>query len=224
MNLLAIDTSSENISLSVSRQDKIAVKFNRRIKFGATKLMPLIEEYAEKEGIDLKEMDAFVIGAGPGSFTGLRVSFSIIKAFHLVYNKPVIKIGSFFSLGYPFIKKYEKIAVISDARRDLIYGAAFKVKKGVLKIDGKEKLFLLKDFVKNKQDYFFVSYDQHLRRQALDLFPRVNFYDKPVWPKAEVLLELGRQEYFKGKFTPLSKLAPLYLHPKTCQIRNIVKR
>jgi tRNA threonylcarbamoyladenosine biosynthesis protein TsaB len=222
MNLLAIDTSSENISLSVMRKGKICVDFNQRVKFGASLITPLIEKSLKEASLSLDKIDAFVVGAGPGSFTGLRISFSIVKAFTCAIGKPLIKIGSFLSVAYPYKDKHEKIAVISDARRSLIYAASFKVKRDNLKMEGKEKLVNLDDFIKEKKDYFFITYDEHIREQVLKLNPKIDFYSKKVWPKASYLLELARDYYKKSEFTSLNRFEPLYLHPKTCQIRKKV--
>ncbi|UCD15550.1 MAG: tRNA (adenosine(37)-N6)-threonylcarbamoyltransferase complex dimerization subunit type 1 TsaB [Candidatus Omnitrophota bacterium] len=219
MNLLGIDTSSDNVSLGIIRKGRLAVDFNRRIKFGASKVMPVIEKYVKKTSLDLRKIDAFVVGAGPGSFTGLRISFSIVKAFSLSLDKPVIKVGSFFSMAYPYRKKHKKIAVIGDARRGLIYAASFKVNKDVLKIEGREELVDLESFVRRRKDYFFVSYEEHLKRKVLEAYPAIKFCNRQTWPRAGYLLELAKDYYVKGKFTALDKLVPLYLHPKTCQIR-----
>jgi tRNA threonylcarbamoyladenosine biosynthesis protein TsaB len=50
----------------------------------------------------LEEADYFVVDVGPGSFTGLRVGLSLVKALTLVHEKPVIPITSLevLSFGY----------------------------------------------------------------------------------------------------------------------------
>jgi len=222
MNLLAFDTSSYNLSLALLKKDKIVVDFNRLLKFGASSLIPTLEHYIKNSSMDLKKIDAFVVGEGPGSFTGLRIAFSIAKAFNASLKKPVIKIGSFFSMAYPFKDKYDRIAVISDARRNLIYAVSFRCRGGQIKKEGKEKLMLLSEYIKTHQDYFFITYDKNIREEALSLNPKLNFYSRDVYPKAKYLLELARLSYKKKEFIPLDKLKPLYLHPKTCQIRRKV--
>ena len=219
MNLLAIDTSSYNLSFALLNKGKVAVDFNRRMKFGASNLLPAMERYMKNASLSLKNMDAFVIGEGPGSFTGLRIAFSIVKAFSLAFRKPVIKIGSFFAMAYPFKDKYAKIAVITDARRNMIYASLFHCKNGQIKKKAKEKLTTLKEFVAVHQDYFYITYDGHLREEVLALYPKLNFYRRDVYPKAKYLLELAKTS-FKKEFTSLERLKHLYLHPKTCQIRK----
>jgi len=228
LNLLAIDVSSQNLSLCIIRKDKIVVDINRKVRFGASLLISYIDKSLKKASLDLKGIDAFVLGSGPGSFTGLRVSYSVVKAFAVALNKPVIALGSFFSCAYPFKNKEEKIAVVSDARRNLIYLGCFKILRlkaqdgeggKVLKKEGKEKLINFEELT-DKKGYLFVTYDSHIREQALNSNLGINFYPKDVHPKARYFFPLAKEYYSKGKFTSIDKLKPLYLHPKTCQVKK----
>ncbi|MCF7907401.1 MAG: tRNA (adenosine(37)-N6)-threonylcarbamoyltransferase complex dimerization subunit type 1 TsaB [Candidatus Omnitrophica bacterium] len=220
MNLLVVDASSENISLAIKYKGKLVADFNRKKRFGASLLIQQIDRQLSKNKLSLKSMDAFVVGSGPGSFTGLRISFSVIKAFMLVTKKPTIEVGSSYSLAYALRNKSSKIAVISDARRGLIYGVCFKSRLGVLRKEAKEKLYKLEEFIKNKEDYLFCTYDKDLRDQVSNLNKKIGFYDKDLYPKARDLLLEAELCYNQGKFTTIDKLKPLYLHPKTCQIQK----
>ena len=219
MNLLAFDVSSHNFSLCIKQDEKLVLDINEIIKFGASELVVNIEKNLKKFNLDLDSFDAFVIGAGPGSFTGLRISFSVVKAFMLALDKPVIPVCSFYSCAYPFRNDSEKIAVIADARRGMIYLACYKSKNGNFKKDGKERLVKLADLIDMK-DYFFITYDSNIREQLLSCSKGINFYPKDVYPKAKYLLPLAEDNYKKNKFVSVEKLSPLYLHPKTCQIRK----
>lgn len=220
VNLLGIDASSENISLCIKQDGKIKLDFNRRLKFGASRLIPYIEKAFKESSLTLKSFDAFVVGSGPGSFTGLRISFSIIKAFMLATGKPAIAIGSFFSCAYPFLKRQRQIAVISDARKNLIYAACFKPKGAILEKEDKEKLYSLEEFINKRKEHLFITYDAHLRAKALAYNSHIDFYARNIYPRALYLLPFAEMCYNKRRFTPLEKLEPIYLHPKTCQIRK----
>ena len=219
MNILAIDTSSSNLSFTVFSNGRVLTGFNRCYDFGASKLISFVDKSFKRLHIGLKDIDVFAIGCGPGSFTGLRISFSIVKAFALASNKPVISIESFYLMAYPFAKTYEKIAVIADAKRNLIYGGSFRVKNGALHKEQKEKLIALEEFARSKKDYFFVTYDTGLHKALLDLDSKISFYQKAVHPKTNCALSVIEKMYKKRKFANISELEPLYLHPKTCQIR-----
>ncbi|MCM8786646.1 MAG: tRNA (adenosine(37)-N6)-threonylcarbamoyltransferase complex dimerization subunit type 1 TsaB [Candidatus Omnitrophica bacterium] len=217
MNLFAIDTSTENISFALLWQDKLIINYNKRLKFSSSKIILYIDRYIKKYKLNLKNIDALVIGNGPGSFMGLRISHSIIKAFSLIWQKPIIAIGSLFSVAYNF-KDKEKVAVIASAKKNLIYAATFKKKKSIFAQEGKEKLTTLEEFIKEKKDYFFVTYDEDIRREVLKHYLCVDFCKKNIWPSAANLLEIAKDYFRKNKFTPLQKLEPLYLHPKTSQV------
>lgn len=220
MNILAIDSSSENLSISMLWRQKVLFDFNRHFKFGASKLVYFIDKNLSKHNISLNDIDVFAIGQGPGSFTGLRVSFSVIKAFMISLNVPVVSIESFFSMAFPFIKDHKKIAVISDARRGLVYASSFTVKDNLLKREEKASLASLRDFVRGKSEYFFVTYDKHLYKELSEINPEINFNQKVVYPKAKYYLKIAENLAKKKRFIAVGDLEPLYLHPKTCQIRG----
>tara|TARA_B100000315_G_scaffold205461_1_gene199227 strand:- start:371 stop:1036 length:666 start_codon:yes stop_codon:yes gene_type:complete len=219
MNLLGIDASSQNISLSVMLEGKIKVDFNQRIDFGASELTVYIDKALKKLSLKISDFDAFVLGSGPGSFTGLRISFAVIKAFALTTRKPIIALDSLLSCAYPLREKYEKIAVICDARKNLIYFSSFTFKKGNFKKKSKVSLLSLKQLAK-KKDHIFITYDSHLRKELQAAYPRIEVYSKDIYPKIKNLMHLAGDYYQRKKFTPLKRLEPLYIHPKTCQIRK----
>lgn len=220
MNILAVDSSTQNLSLSVLWQGKVLFDFNRHLKFGASKLVYFIDKNIKKHHVNLSGIDVFAIGQGPGSFTGLRVSFSIIKAFMISLNVPAVCIGSFYSMAYPFFTEgHKKIAVISDARRGLIYAATFTVKNNVFQREVKEHLAQLRDFARGKSEYFFISCDEHLYKELSEINPEINFNQTAAYPKAKYYLEIAQGLAEKKKFVALDDLEPLYLHPKTCQVK-----
>ncbi len=220
MNILAVDASSENLSLYIRKGADKEIDFNRRIKFGASQLISFVDQNLKKLKLNLSDIDVFVIGSGPGSFTGLRISFSIVKAFMLATKKPAITISSFYSCAHPFKNKAKRIAVIADARRGLIYLASFKCQGDNLVKEAKAKLVTWDQLKKVDGDYLFITYDLNLRRQILGLNSQPSIYSQDVYPRAKYLMPLAEIYYNKEKFTSLEKLRPLYLHSKAPQVRR----
>lgn len=219
MNLLAIDASSDNLSLAILKNNQITFDYNRRIKFGASRLPANIDRALKKTKLKLENLDAFVLGGGPGSFTGLRISFSIIKALVLISGKPVIALPSFYSCAYALAKKSGKIVVISDARKGLTYSIAFKVKPKAVSM-ARPALLTLAEAVRKNKDCLFCTYNSGLRNQALKDFAEINFWPEDIYPKAGNLIKLVTNYKAGLKTRRIDKLQPLYLHPKTCQIKN----
>jgi tRNA threonylcarbamoyladenosine biosynthesis protein TsaB len=210
VNILAIDSSSENLSISMLWRDELLFDFNRKIRFGSSKLIPFIDRNLRRHHVRLDDVDIFVLGSGPGSFTGLRVSFSIVKAFMIALKKPTICIESFYSMAYPFANKHNKIAVVSDARRGLVYGATFLSKDNALKKETKEKLVVLDDFVRENPQHFFITYDERLHGELLRINHKINFSRELVYPKARHYLKLASFFAKKKRFTAVDRLEPLY--------------
>lgn len=213
---LAVDTSSKNISFAVWRKGQLIVDSNKLRDFGAGKFLPDLDKQLKKHKIKLNNFTAFIVGAGPGSFTGLRISYAAMKALNIALNKPIITVGSFTAMAAPFMEKERDILVITDARKNLVYRAKFV--RG--KIQGKEKLTTLDDALKGNEHCFLVGYDSNIRQMVLAKNPKINFYTQDIYPQAKNLLPLGLAYYRQKKFTPLEKLEPLYLHPKDCQVRR----
>lgn len=210
MNLLAIDASSSNISIAVTWRGRVAVDFNRRQTFGASGIVSLLNKILKKKKIPLDGFDTFVIGRGPGSFTGLRISYSVVKAFAVALGKPVIEVSSFYSMAQPFMAAHDKIAVITDARRGLVYSAFFVGGR----MRGREKLTSFSEALGGKPDYFLVTYDASVRDKGR------NFYPRDVYPCARLLLSPAQRCYNNGQFSKVGGMGPLYLHPKDCQVRK----
>lgn len=133
MKILSIDTSSKNCSVAVLEDtDLIVEKHILDEKTHSQKLMPLIDEILKSLKLELSDFDLYACSIGPGSFTGVRIGVSTIKAFCDVTSKPTIGINSLESLAYnTFDTKYKKganlICSIIDAKNDNVYFDLFQI-------------------------------------------------------------------------------------------------
>ncbi|MCF7869618.1 MAG: tRNA (adenosine(37)-N6)-threonylcarbamoyltransferase complex dimerization subunit type 1 TsaB [Candidatus Omnitrophica bacterium] len=216
MNILSIDTSSNFLSYNITKDNNLIYQYNRVINRGASLLVGKLEETFKKMSMQVEDLDLFIIGSGPGSFTGLRISFAAIKAFALAVNKPVFCQNSFFACAYPFRKKEKKIVVIGDAKKNLVYAGFFISDQKRLKQKSKIKLMKLKDCLQKAEGYLFVAYDSHLRKKAKKIEKNVRFYEKNVYPRAEYLV--NGNNFDKIDYKELKKIKPLYLHSVDCQV------
>jgi tRNA threonylcarbamoyladenosine biosynthesis protein TsaB len=80
--------------------------------------MPRVEELALKAEFDFSSADFFACVVGAGSFTGIRIGVSTIKAMCFAYNKPCLSITSFDTLAYN--EKGSVLALI-DAKHNGFY-------------------------------------------------------------------------------------------------------
>lgn len=101
MKILAIDTSSKVCSVAITEDMKKIVELHSDDeRTHSIKLMPMINEAFHSTGLTLNDMDLLACSLGPGSFTGVRIGISTMKAFTDVTNIPVVGVSSLESFAY----------------------------------------------------------------------------------------------------------------------------
>ncbi|MDF1757784.1 MAG: tRNA (adenosine(37)-N6)-threonylcarbamoyltransferase complex dimerization subunit type 1 TsaB [Legionellaceae bacterium] len=129
MNLLAIDTSTELASIAILANDTVYSKEHNNIRQHAQFLLPMLDELMDEAKISLKNLDGLVFGSGPGSFTGLRVACSAVKALAFAADIPVYPVGSLQAIAYAacdgVITPENPVLAILDARMDEVYWQYF---------------------------------------------------------------------------------------------------
>lgn len=127
MNLLAIETSSPVLSVAVKRSEGRLrhAKIQGFMKH-AENLLPVIDRLLKKENLSIREIDAFLIGRGPGSFTGLRIGFATLKGFLALSPKPCCGAFSLDVIAAEIHPKgFENLTVCLDAGRDRLYTRSY---------------------------------------------------------------------------------------------------
>ncbi|MGL5956602.1 MAG: tRNA (adenosine(37)-N6)-threonylcarbamoyltransferase complex dimerization subunit type 1 TsaB [Brevinema sp.] len=90
---LALDSSQAGhlvLRLSTSSQNYDAPTEARL----ESDLIPAVDSLLSQAGINLENIDAFVLGQGPGSFMGLRLGFSVFRTWAWIYDKEIICVSS----------------------------------------------------------------------------------------------------------------------------------
>ena len=131
MNYLAIDTSGKNLTVIVCKDGVITEYFDSECGVNhSVALMPKIEEIALKADFDFKKADFFCAVVGAGSFTGIRIGVSTIKAMCFAFNKPCLSITSFDTLAYN--EQGKKVLSLIDAKHNGFYACGYENDKVVL--------------------------------------------------------------------------------------------
>ena len=112
INYLAIDTSGNGLTVAVGGEKKAVSRLENCTLTHSVELMGEIENTLEKAGLNKENIDVFACSVGPGSFTGIRIGVSTVKAFGYALNKKVLAVTSFLSLAYNVEKGRKKLAVI----------------------------------------------------------------------------------------------------------------
>lgn len=148
MNILVIDCAVTKLSLGLKTEDKF-ISFTYDIGMRQSEiLVPTINELLQKAGITAQELNYSALTVGPGSFTGLRLGISALKAIELAYNVPIYGISSLKVYEYPYIDINIPIICCIDANKDKFY-ARITEGQTVLLDDGDYEVSDIFEFVKN---------------------------------------------------------------------------
>ena len=132
MKILAIDTSSKVCSVAILEDNEVInEKHIENELTHSQKLMPMIDEILKECKLSLSDFDLYACSIGPGSFTGVRIGVSTVKAFCDVTNVKVIGVSSLESLAYNTLNSniYDNTDIVCsmiDAKNDNVYCGVFK--------------------------------------------------------------------------------------------------
>jgi tRNA threonylcarbamoyladenosine biosynthesis protein TsaB len=138
MNLLAIDTGTEFLSIAACRSG-VAEPWAQQSAGGArasSELLPAVLRLLALAEMPLTTLDALVFGAGPGSFTGLRTACSVVQGLALGAQRPVLPVDSLLAVAEdaryrscPDTPALQVMALL-DARMDEMYCAHYAYAAG----------------------------------------------------------------------------------------------
>src|SRR6185437_7620628 len=100
MLIVTIDTAGKNGSVGVFGYNVgaggVAIAGQIETLTGGSysaELIPKLIQLLERAQRSKSEIDGFVVASGPGSFTGLRVGLSTVKALADALNKPIAAVS-----------------------------------------------------------------------------------------------------------------------------------
>jgi tRNA threonylcarbamoyladenosine biosynthesis protein TsaB len=98
-SVLAIDTATELCSVAVLHGDDITELVESVGNRHSERVLPMVDAALSKAGLSLADIDLFAFGAGPGSFTGLRIACGIAQGLAYGKRKQVVPIGNLRALA-----------------------------------------------------------------------------------------------------------------------------
>lgn len=133
MKILAVDTSTNVATVAILEDDIILGEYScNRGKTHSQRLMPMIQHMLATAGLTANDMDAFAASIGPGSFTGLRIGVTTVKAMGFAAGKPVISVHTLDALAYNLSMSKELICPMIDARNSQVFTAVYRFSEGKL--------------------------------------------------------------------------------------------
>lgn len=135
MKLLAIDSSGMVASVAVLSEDKVIGEYTvNNKKTHSQTLLPMIDELMKMTGIQLEEIDAIAVAAGPGSFTGLRIGSATAKGLAFALKKPILSVPTLEAIACNIYGTNQLLCPIMDARNQQVFTGMYDYQNGSLEV------------------------------------------------------------------------------------------
>jgi tRNA threonylcarbamoyladenosine biosynthesis protein TsaB len=129
MQILTIDTSTEYLSLALWLDGRLLTRDIHAGQSHSQQILPTLRDLLNEAQLDLEALDGIAFGAGPGSFTGLRIACGVTQGLAFGANLPVVEVSTLQTLAQQ--SGAHKVIACLDARMGEIYFAAYEKKDDV---------------------------------------------------------------------------------------------
>ncbi len=135
MILLAIDTCDLRGSLALLQDDEVTrvVSHDTKEEYSSW-LLPSVSEILRGSGIRIDDVEVYAVATGPGSFTGVRVGLTTVKAWGEVYDRRIAAVSRLEAIVAQAQVTEGVVAAFVDAQRGQIFGALYRTTEGKLKL------------------------------------------------------------------------------------------
>lgn len=223
MKILALDTTSPQGSVALLENNDLLGEITLAGAGSPSQyLLKAIDFLLHQFSLTIKDIEGYAVAAGPGSFTGIRVGLSTVKAFSLASGKPIAPISCLKALAYKVIStEGSPVAVMMDARKREVFAVLMdKSENGGLIELVSEGVYKPQDFLNllpEKKTYFIGSGVRVYYQRVRDtLAEKAILSHRSLFIAYEVGL-LGWQKIKEGKGLSPEKVEPIYYRPSQAE-------
>ncbi len=133
--VVALDTSTDMLACAVTWTDpatgeaKLAARDHMCRRHANEELVQTVEAVLTDAGLTVADVDAFLVGRGPGSFTGVRIGISTAKGLARGANVPLLGASTLDACAWRAWRAGERglLGVVADAMRGEVYPALYQL-------------------------------------------------------------------------------------------------
>lgn len=216
MLILALDTTSSARSCALTRDGALlGEEAGDANEAQATRLPGELVSLLEHLDVGLAEIDAFAVGVGPGSFTGMRVGIATMQGLALATGRPLFGVSALDALADTAragraSAPEDRVAAWVDAWRGEVYAALYVTGEGAGPVV--ESPVRLLQALQGQSVLFTgtgAAAHQDVIRAALGSAAR---FSVPVAPLlAAAMARLASAEYRAGRRPPPDAIQPVYV-------------
>jgi len=215
MKILAIETSTEYCSVALWQDGVVSEKSELVGQKHSEVLMAMLDTVLKDAGCGIRDMDGIAFGAGPGSFTGVRIACGVAQGLALGANLPVVGICTLQALAQG--SGHDKVIAALDARMAEVYFAVYEKREGEWHAVCEPCLRLPQD-TPAAEGAGWLGAGSGFAAHGTVLQARydgqLGSMDASCVPQARAVAELAAPLFVAGKGLDAAQAMPLYLRDK----------
>ncbi len=218
VSILGIESSGATSSISLSRDGELIGEFSLVIKNIHSRLLSvIIQQIIELTSIQYRDLSAIALSAGPGSFTGLRIGYSLAKGLAHALNLPVVEVPTLDIFAYQQGQTDYPVVSLIDAHRGEVFLSTYCWENNQLNQKTDSQILPLEK-ISNlvKESALFVGPDVLKFKKIIEeccgtraIFP----FPFNSRPEARALQELAYRKYLSGETVSARDCEPKYMRP-----------
>ena len=221
MKLLALDTSSDACSVSLQLGEDVIENHVVGAREHTRILVPMIRGVLEEAAVALAELDAIVLGNGPGSFIGMRIGASVAQGLAHGAGINIVPVSSLLAVAEETMASEgaDHVVVAQDARMSELYLGAFdRDEEGRARLQSPERI-VPADHSLAAPARFTPAGAGWARYPELAAANTAAILASSVVevPRSRYLLPAAARDLAAGQAIPPDRIEPAYLRNKVAQ-------
>lgn len=217
MNLLAIDTATEQCSVAIAMNGSIVSRVVPTARSHADMILPMVDALLTEHQLTLSQIDGIAFGRGPGSFTGVRIAIGVVQGLAFARQISVAGISNLAAVAQQVVSTQNlparaRVLVCMDARMQEVYWALYQVQSnGLVNLIGEEQVGNPLSVVTSEVEIAFgVGTGWRAYSILRERFPELQI-DDTLLPRAAEIALLGLAQFKAGLATTAKEAQPVYL-------------
>lgn len=224
VNLLAIDTATEQCSVALSYGAHCIHRCVQTPRGHAELVLPMVQELMSEAGLVFTQLHAIAFGRGPGAFTGVRIAIGVAQGLAFAAELPLLPISDLAAVAQQAASKVPvgaQILVCMDARMGEVYAGVFDLAadgmvqpKDSEQVCAPERILIAADAVQVGLGTGFRAYPSLRQR-----YSGITLVDDAL-PRATEIARLGVRDWHAGLAISAELAAPVYLRDQVVHVKT----
>lgn len=223
MKLLALDTSTVACSAALLLGEEIVERHEVQPREHTRLLVPMLRALLAEGGLAPGDLDAVVLGNGPGSFIGMRIGASVAQGICHAAGLPLVPVSSLMTVAAEAFEKTgaERVVVAQDAHMHEVYLGAYRLGADGLPLAESDAVLQPVAAIEDLPGGADAA-NRHAAGAGWRHYPellalnerRLAGVTDVSWPRARYLLALGQRAYRAGEAIDPAALLPEYVRER----------